>query len=138
MCILQTRTYVKGGSTELKFEGVEILKWNIPNDRAKTVDEKLGHLSGYHIYSWNYGHKNVKSSSSSFVFSVDDSKMSRTVSAKYVGASERSYIVLSENSMDCWILMVINKMSTLENAGFQYFFADLTVTPKHTILERTQ
>ena len=67
------------------------------------------------------------------MLSVDDSEVSPTVWAKYLGASERSYLVLSENFMDCWILMVINKMSTFENAAFQYFFfADLTVTPKHT------
>ena len=54
---------------------------------------KVGHLSGY---SRNYGHKSVKSGSS-----VDDSKVSLTVLAKYLGASERSYLVLSENSMDC-------------------------------------
>ena len=99
---------------------------------------KFGHLSGYHVCSRNYGHKNVKSGSLSFVFSVDDSKVSFTVWAKYLGVSERSYLVLSENSMDYWILMLISKMSTLENAGFQYFYADLTVTPKLTVLERTQ
>ena len=75
---------------------------------------KLGHLSGYHVYSRNYGYKNVKNGSSSFVFSVDDRKVSLTVWAKYLGASETS-----ENSMDCSILMVISKMSTLENGGFQ-------------------
>ena len=62
---------------------------------------KLGHLSGCRDYFRNYGHKNVKSASSSFVFSVDDSKVSFTVRAKYLGASERSYLVLSENSIDC-------------------------------------
>ena len=75
---------------------------------------KSGHSSGYHVYSRNYGYKNVKSGSSSFVFSVDDRKVSLTVWAKYLGASETS-----ENSMDCSILMVISKMSTLENGGFQ-------------------
>ena len=62
---------------------------------------KLGHLSGYHVYSQNYGHKNVKNGSSSFVCFVDDSKVSLTVWAKYLGASEIPYLVLSENSMDC-------------------------------------
>ena len=62
---------------------------------------KLGHLADCHVYSRNYGHKNVKSGFSSFAFSVDNSKVSLTVWAKYLGASERSYLVLSENSMDC-------------------------------------
>ena len=62
---------------------------------------KLGHLSGCHVYSRNYGHKNVKRGSSSLVFSVDDSKVSLIVWAKYLGVSERSYLVLSENSMNC-------------------------------------
>ena len=62
---------------------------------------KFSHLTGYQVYSRNYGHKNVKSGSSSFVFSVDDSKVSLTVWVKYLGVSERSYLVLSENSIDC-------------------------------------
>ena len=69
MYILQTRTSAKGGPMELKFEDIEMRK----------LMRKLGHLSGYHVYSQNYGHKNVKSGSSSFVFSVDDSKVSLTV-----------------------------------------------------------
>ena len=110
----------------------------MPNDTAQRVDEKIGSFVWLSCLLQNCGHKNMKSGSSSFVFSVDDSKVSLTVWAKYLGASERSYLILSENSMDGWILMVISKMSTLENAGFQYFFDDLTVTPKHAILERTQ
>ena len=46
----------------------------------------------------SYGHENVKSDSS-FVFSPDDRKV--IVWGKYLGASERSYLVLSENAMDC-------------------------------------
>ena len=68
---------------------------------------KLGHLSAYHVYSENYGHKNVKSGSLSFLLSVDDSKVSLTVCAKYLGASEKSYLVLSKN------FMVISNTSTL-------------------------
>ena len=48
----------------------------------------------------SYGHENVKGDSS-FVFSADDSKVLVTVSAKYLGASERSYLVLSKNAMNC-------------------------------------
>ena len=119
---------------------LKVLKWE--NEIYQTIKlkeymRKLGHLSSYRVYSQNYGHKNVKSGSSSFVFSVNDSKLSLTVWVKYLGASKRSYLVLSENSLDYWILMAISKMSTLENAGFQYLFADLTVTTKYTNLERT-
>ena len=35
-----------------------------------------------------------------FVFSADNSKISVTVWAKYVSASERSYLALLENAMD--------------------------------------
>ena len=56
--------------------------------------------------------------------------MSLTVWANYLGASERFYLVLSGNSMDYWILMGISKMSTLENAGFQYFFCWVNSNPK--------
>ena len=62
---------------------------------------KLGHLSGYHVYSQNDGHKNIKRGSSSFEFPVDNSKVSLTGWIRYLGASERSYLVLSESSMDC-------------------------------------
>ena len=78
--------------------------------------QKWGHLSGYHAYSRSNDHENVKSCSSSFVFFADDSKASLTVWAKCLGTSERFYVVLSENVMDCWILIVTSKMSILENA----------------------
>ena len=61
---------------------------------------KMDHLSGYYVYSRSDGHENVKSGSS-FAFSADDSKASVTVWAKYLGESERSYLLLSENPMDC-------------------------------------
>ena len=38
------------------------------------------------------------------VFSADDSKNSVTVWANYLSASERSYLALSENAMDYWVL----------------------------------
>ena len=38
------------------------------------------------------------------IFFADASKKSVTVWRKYLSASERSYLVLSENAMDCWIL----------------------------------
>ena len=44
--------------------------------------------------------KNVKYGSF-FVFSADDCKKSVTIWTKYLRAS---YLALSENAMDCWIL----------------------------------
>ena len=44
---------------------------------------------------------------------ADDSKVSVTVWAKYLGPSERSYSGLSENAMDCSTMIVISKTSTL-------------------------
>ena len=118
---------------ELKFEGIEMWKWNIPTDRTQKVDEK-NVIICLSCLILSYGHENVKSDSA-FIFSTDDSKVSVTVWAKYLRASERSYSVLSENVMDCWTLMVISKTSTLENAIF--FISTLnisqTATPKHTI-----
>ena len=89
-------------------------------ESSKSRSTNWGHLSGYQVY-YVYSHENIKSGSSSFVYSADDSKASLTVWAKYLGESERSYLFLSENAMDYWMLMVVSKMSTLKNAGFQYF-----------------
>ena len=43
----------------------------------------------------------MKKCSLSCVFSADDGKVSLKVWAKYLGTSERFYLVLSENAMDC-------------------------------------
>ena len=50
-----------------------------------------------------------------FVFSADDSKTSVSV-----WASERSYLALSENAMDYWVLSYISKISAL-NILFLFF-----------------
>ena len=50
-----------------------------------------------------------------FVFSADDSKTSVSV-----WASERSYLALSENAMDYWVLSYISKISAL-NILFCFF-----------------
>ena len=39
-----------------------------------------------------------------FLYFPDDRKKSVTVSAKYLNVFERTYLILSENAMDCWIL----------------------------------
>ena len=46
----------KGRSMELKFEGLQMQKYNIPKGGAQRVDEKRDNLSSYDIYSWSYGH----------------------------------------------------------------------------------
>ena len=52
-------------------------------DRAQRVDEKNGVICLSCLLP-SYGHENVKSDSS-FVFPADDSKVSVTVWAKYLG-----------------------------------------------------
>ena len=113
---------------DLNFAGLEMQKLNIPMDKIKKQTKKWDRLSGYHVYSRSYGHENVKNGSF-FVFSTGDSKKSVTVWIKYLRTSEKSYLALSENAMDCWILSYrqYSKMSTLENTEFRYFLADLKV-----------
>ena len=62
-----------------------------------------------------------------FVFCADDCEKSVTVWRKYLLASEKSYLALSENAMDCWILSYHSKMSTLEDTEFCYFIAESAV-----------
>ena len=57
--------------------------------------EKWGYLSSYY--------QNVRNGSF-FVFSADASKKSVTAWRTFLRASERSYLALSKNPMDCWIL----------------------------------
>ena len=51
-----------------------------------------------------------------FVFSADDSKTSVSV-----WASERSYLALSENAVDYWVLSYISMISVLENILLFFF-----------------
>ena len=46
----------------------------------------------------------IKMSKMAQFFSADDCKKSVTVWKKYLRASGRSYLALSENAKDCWIL----------------------------------
>ena len=41
---------------QLNLEGLEIQKWNIPTDRASSVDEIWDYLPSYQVYSQSYGH----------------------------------------------------------------------------------
>ena len=47
----------------------------------------------------------------------------QSIWAKYLKAPERSYLLLPESVMNYWV-MVISKMSILENTGFWYFFVE--------------
>ena len=70
---------------------------------SKSRWKKLCYLPSYHVYCPSYGHQNVKNGLF-FEFSAAASKKSVTVWTKYLRASERSDLALSENAMDCWIL----------------------------------
>ena len=73
----------KGGPVELNFEILERQKWNEPTDRADRVDQK---------------------NDSFFVSSVNDSKKSVKVWAKYLHASRRSSLAFLENVVDYCVL----------------------------------
>ena len=68
------RTYAKGSPIELKFDGTEMQKWNIPMDRSQKADEKNGVISL--VIMFTPGVMVIKMSSGScFVLSADDSKI---------------------------------------------------------------
>ena len=93
MCILQTKTYWKVGTSLF-----EIQNWNKLTDRAQRVDEKKqGHSSSY-VYSQSYGHWVVKSGWF-YILSAGYSKISVPVWARYFIVSEKSYLVLFENTI---------------------------------------
>ena len=55
-CVLYRPEHnAKGDPMELNFEGLEIQKRNIPRNRARRVDGKMGHFSSYHL-TRSYGH----------------------------------------------------------------------------------
>ena len=64
----------------------------------------MGHFSSYRVYSRSCD-LSLKCEKwlIFFVFSADTSKKSVTFLTKYLRASERSYLALSENA-DCWVL----------------------------------
>ena len=72
MCILQTRAYAKGGLMELKFEGIEMRKLNIPTDTGQRVDENNGAICLVIMFT----HEVMVMNCPYFVFSADDSKAS--------------------------------------------------------------
>ena len=89
----------RGDPVELNFEGLEMQKSNIPTDRAQIVDEENGFICLVIMFTPR-------------VMVLEMSKMNfllmpaknRSQYMKYLRASERSYLALSKNAMDCWIL----------------------------------
>lgn len=70
---------------------------------AERVDEKHGVICLVATFNQIYGHYNIKNGPF-FVFCAGDSQKIFTVWANYFSASERSYLALAENVMNCWIL----------------------------------
>ena len=71
----------RGSSMELKFEGLEIQKWNIPTIRAQGADEKNDVIYLFIMFTprlWSWKCQKWLF----FVFSADDSKKYVKVSAK--------------------------------------------------------
>ena len=46
----------------------------------------------------------LRSKMAHFLYSPDDRQKSVIVSAKYLNVFERTYLILSENAMNCWVL----------------------------------
>ena len=84
---------------ELNLEVLDMQKWNIQTDRAQKVDEKYGFI--WLVIMFTPGLMTIKISKMAhlFLFSADASKKLVT-GRKYLRASERSDLVLSENAMD--------------------------------------
>ena len=58
-----------------------------------------------------------------FLFFLLMTAKNQSIWAKYLKAPERSYLLLPESVMNYWV-MVISKMSILENTRFWYFFVE--------------
>ena len=91
----------QGYPKELNFGGLEMQKWNIPTDRAQRVDEKSGDICV--VITFAPGVMVIKMSKiAHFLYFLLMPAKKVTVWRKY--DLKRSYLALSENAMDCWIL----------------------------------
>ena len=79
-------------------------KWNIQTDRAQRVDEKNWVICLVIMFAPGVTAIKMSKIAPFLIFFADASKKSVTVWRKYLSASERSYLALSEDAMDCWIL----------------------------------
>ena len=84
---------------ELNLEGLEMQKWNIPTDRAQRVDGKNEVICL--VVMFNSGDMVIKMSICIFYWCLQKFGHSLGKILKYI---ERSYLFLSENAMDFWIL----------------------------------
>ena len=75
---------------KLNFEGPEMLKWNIPTNKAQRIHEKNGILCLIIKFSPRVTVIKVLQIAQFFVFSFDDSKKLITIWAKYLHAPKRS------------------------------------------------
>ena len=89
----------RGDPMELNFEGLEMQRSNIPTDRAQIVDEEDGVICLVIMFTPRF----MVLEMSKMNFLLMPAK-NRPHYMKYLRASERSYLALSENAMDCWIL----------------------------------
>ena len=106
---------------KLNFEGLEMQKWNIPTDRAQRVDGKNGVFCVVIMFTSQVMVIKKSKMAHFLYFLLMPAKKSVTVWTKYLCASERFYLALSENAMDFGFLATINKISTLEDTEFYFF-----------------
>ena len=86
------------------FGRLEMQKWNIPTDRAQGVDEKNGVVSLVVMFAPRVMVIEMSKMAHFLHFLLMPAKKSNTIWRSYLRASERSYLALSENAMDCCIL----------------------------------
>ena len=84
---------------ELIFEFLKMQKWNKPTDRSEIVDEKYGVICLVIMFTSKVMVIIMYQLAHFFVFYACDNKKLVTVRAKYLGAFERYYWLLSENGM---------------------------------------
>ena len=75
---------------KLNFEGPEMLKWNIPTNKAQRIHEKNGILCLIIIFSPRVTVIKMLQIAPFFVFSSNDSDKLITIWAKYLHAPKRS------------------------------------------------
>ena len=88
---------------ELNCKGLETKKWNIPTGRVQRVDEENGVICLVIMFTPRAMVIKMSKMLIFLYFLLMLAKKSVTVWTKDLHASERSYLALSENAIDCWI-----------------------------------